>query len=36
MTAEEQFRALSSAGFRRIRTALAVNGLMLYACEKAG
>jgi len=36
MSEEEQTRALSSAGFVNVRTALAMNGLMVYACEKAG
>jgi ubiquinone/menaquinone biosynthesis C-methylase UbiE len=36
MTEEEQHQALSDAGFRGIRTALALNGLLLYVCQKAG
>jgi ubiquinone/menaquinone biosynthesis C-methylase UbiE len=35
MTEDEQFRALSLAGFARIRTVLTLNGLPLYAGEKA-
>jgi SAM-dependent methyltransferase len=35
MTEDEQFAALSSAGFTRIRTVLAVSTLRLYACEKS-
>jgi len=34
MTEQEQLTALSSAGFRRAHTVLAVNTLRLYACEK--
>jgi hypothetical protein len=36
MTEDEQHQALSDAGFRSVRTALALNGLVLYACQKAG
>jgi ubiquinone/menaquinone biosynthesis C-methylase UbiE len=36
MTEEEQTRVLSSAGFVNVRTALSMNGLLVYACEKAG
>jgi ubiquinone/menaquinone biosynthesis C-methylase UbiE len=36
MTEEEQTSALSSAGFVQVRTSLAMNGLMVYACVKAG
>jgi ubiquinone/menaquinone biosynthesis C-methylase UbiE len=36
MTEEEQLRAFSSAGFGTAQTVLSVNGLSLYACEKAG
>lgn len=35
MTEEEQLRALSSAGFESPQTVLSLNGLLLYACEKA-
>jgi hypothetical protein len=35
MTEQEQLAALSSAGFSRVRTVLAVDTLLLYVCEKA-
>jgi hypothetical protein len=35
MTEEEQLRALSSAGFESAQTVLSLNGLLIYACEKA-
>ena len=36
MTEKEQLRALSSAGFESAQTVLSLNGLLTYACEKAG
>ena len=35
MNEQEQFAALSSAGFSRVRVVLSMNGLLLYACDKA-
>jgi hypothetical protein len=36
MTEQEQIGALSAAGFANVRVALSINGLVLYAGEKAG